>query len=167
MLPPQPQNAFLLAQIGAHAAGRFAERIKAIGLTPAQAGLLRLVAWEPGQSQQAMAAKLRTPASRLVLLVDALEERGLIERRRHPEDRRQYALHLTEAGGQFLLRDVAPLGAAHEEEICAGLEPDERAKLHGLLERIAAAQGLIPGVHPGYRSSPATDADRAPTASEA
>jgi DNA-binding MarR family transcriptional regulator len=150
-MPPRPQNAFLLAQIGAYAAGRFAERIKALGLTPAQAGLLRLIAWEPGQSQQAIAAKLATPASRLVLLVDALEERGLIERRRNTEDRRHYALHLTEAGIRFMREEIAPIGAGHEEEICSGLDPDERAQLHGLLERIAAGQGLTPGVHPGYR----------------
>lgn len=151
--PPRPQNAFLLAQIGAHAAARFTERIKALDLTPAQAGLLRLIAWEPGQSQQAIASKLGTPASRLVLLVDALEERGLIERRRNPDDRRHYALHLTETGGQFMREQIALIGRAHEDEICAGLDPDERAQLHELLERIAARQGLTPGIHPGYRQT--------------
>jgi DNA-binding MarR family transcriptional regulator len=159
-VPPRPQNAFLLAQIGAHAAARFTERIKALGLTPAQAGLLRLIAWEPGQSQQTVAAKMGTPASRLVLLVDGLEERGLIERRRNRDDRRNYALHLTEAGAQFMRQEIAPVGAAHEDEICSGLEPDERAQLHDLLERIAARQGLTPGVHPGYRQSTTRAADQ-------
>jgi DNA-binding MarR family transcriptional regulator len=157
--PPRPRNAFLLAQIGAHAAARFAELIKPLDLTPAQAGLLRLIAREPGQSQQALAGKLGTPASRLVLLVDGLEERGLIERRRDPADRRHHALYLTDAGGRFMTQQIAPVGAAHEEEICAGLTADERAELNALLERIAARQGLIPGVHPGYREPPrpATD----------
>lgn len=150
-VPPRPQNAFLIAQIGAHAASRFTDRIKALDLTPAQAGLLRLIAWQPGQSQQAIAAKLGTPASRLVLLVDALEGRGLIERRRNLEDRRHHALHLTEAGTRFMLEELAPLARDHEDEICAGLDRDERAQLNGLLERIAAHQGLTPGVHPGYR----------------
>jgi DNA-binding MarR family transcriptional regulator len=158
-VPPRPQNAFLLAQIGAHAAGCFAERIKALDLTPAQAGLLRLIAWEPGQSQQAIAAKLGTPASRLVLLVDVLEERGLIERRRNPEDRRHHALHLTDAGGRFMREELAPIGKGHEDEICAGLDLDERTQLHDLLERIAARQGLTPGVHPGYRQ-PTTNSTR-------
>src|ERR1700759_5437185 len=71
-------SAFLLAQLGAHAAARFADRIASLDLTPAQAGLLRLIAREPGQSQQAIAGQLGTPASRLVLLVDELEGRGLI-----------------------------------------------------------------------------------------
>jgi DNA-binding MarR family transcriptional regulator len=152
-VPPGPQSAFLLAQIGAYAAARFAERIKALDLSPAQAGLLRLIAWEPGQNQQAIAAKLGTPASRLVLLVDELEERGLIERRRNPDDRRHYALHLTETGARFIRQQIGPVGAAHEDEICAGLDPGERTQLRGLLERMAARQGLTPGVHPGYRPS--------------
>jgi DNA-binding MarR family transcriptional regulator len=148
-------NSFLLAQIGAHAAAGFARRIADLGLTPAQAGLLRLIAWQPGQSQQQLARQLRTPPSRLVLLVDHLEERGLIERRRNPDDRRHHALYLTEAGGKFIQAELGPVGAAHEEDICAALTTAEREQLGGLLRRIAEQQGLIPGVHPGYQDSKA------------
>jgi DNA-binding MarR family transcriptional regulator len=148
--PRRPGNAFLLAQLGAHAAGRFAGRLKALDLTPAQAGLLRLIAWQPGRSQQDIARTLGTPPSRLVLLLDSLEERGLIERRRNPDDRRHHALYLTSAGTGFM-KELASVGAAHEDDICAGLGTDERAQLSELLERIAAGQGLTTGVHPGYR----------------
>jgi DNA-binding MarR family transcriptional regulator len=144
-------NAFLLAQIGAHAAAQFAKRIAGLDLTPAQTGLLRLVAWQPGQSQQVLARQIRTPPSRLVLLVDHLEERGLIERRRNPDDRRHHALYLTAAGRQFLKTKLGPIGAAHEDDICAALTPAEREQLHGLLSRIAEQQRLTPGVHPGYQ----------------
>lgn len=157
--PRRPGNAFLLAQLGAHAAARFAERITALDLTPAQAGLLRLIAWEPGQSQQVLAGKLGTPASRLVLLLDGLEERGLIERRQNPADRRHHALFLTDAGGQFM-KQLGQVAAAHEDAISTGLDPNERAQLNGLLERLAAHQGLTVGVHPGYRqaaTSPPTE----------
>jgi DNA-binding MarR family transcriptional regulator len=147
-------SAFLLAQLGAHAAARFADRIAGLDLTPAQAGLLRLIAREPGQSQQAIAGQLGTPASRLVLLVDELEERGLIERRRNPGDRRHYALYLTPAGGEFM-KELGQVGAAHEDDICAALDPAERQDLNRLLRRVADQQGLTPGVHPGYRSRPA------------
>ena len=149
-MPPRPGNAFLLAQIGAHAAARFAERIKALDLTPAQAGVLRLTAWQPGRSQQEIARTLGTPPSRLVLLIDGLEERGLVERRRNPDDRRHYALYLTDAGSRFMGR-LAEAGSAHEEDISAGLDADERAQLGELLSRIAVRQGLTAGVHPGYR----------------
>jgi DNA-binding MarR family transcriptional regulator len=146
-------SAFLLAQLGAHAAAGFADRVAALDLTPAQAGLLRLIAREPGQSQRALADQLGTPASRLLLLVDGLEQRGLIERRRNPADRRHHALFLTAAGASFM-QQLGQVGAAHEEDICAALDPAERHELNQLLRRIARQQGLTPGVHPGYRARP-------------
>jgi DNA-binding MarR family transcriptional regulator len=148
--PRRAGSAFLLAQLGAHAAARFAQRIRALDLTPAQAGLLRLIAWKPGQSQQAIARQLGTPASRLVLLVDGLEERALIERRRDPADRRHYALYLTGDGTAFM-KELGRLGAAHEDAMTEGLTADERAVLNDLLSRLAARQELTTGVHPGYR----------------
>ncbi|MEU0836786.1 MarR family transcriptional regulator [Streptomyces sp. NPDC005969] len=143
--------AFLLAQLGAHAAQLFAERIAALDLTPAQAGLLRLLAQTPGRSQRELADDLGMPPSRFVSFADDLEERGLIERRRNSNDRRLYALHLSERGLEMLaqLREV---GAAHEQHLCQALSPDEHQQLTGLLRRLAEQQGLTPGVHPGYRS---------------
>jgi hypothetical protein len=61
--PRRTGSAFLLAQLGAHGAAQFAQRISELDLTPPQAGLLRLIAWNPGQSQQAIAGKLGTLAS--------------------------------------------------------------------------------------------------------
>ncbi len=148
--PRRTGSAFLLAQLGAHAAAQFAQRISQLDLTPAQAGLLRLIAWKPGQSQQAIARQLGTPASRLVPLVDGLEERGLIERRRDPADRRYYALYLTGDGTAFM-KELGRLGAAHEDAMTEGLTPDERVVLNDLLSRLAARQDLATGVHPGYR----------------
>lgn len=147
---PQAGSAFLLAQLGAHAAGRFAERVAELDLTPAESGLIRAVALEPGRSQQALARQLGAPATRLVALVDGLEARGVLERRRNPDDRRLYALHLTPAGGR-LLRRIAEVATAHEGDMTATLTDAEREVLRDLLSRIAEAQGLTPGVHPGYR----------------
>jgi DNA-binding MarR family transcriptional regulator len=146
----RPGNAFLLAQLGAHASALFAERIASLDLTPPQAGFLRLVAAEPGSSQQAIAGRLGMAPSRLVRIVDDLEERGLIERRRDPGDRRNYALYLTAEGGRFMGR-LARAAAAHDDAVCAALDPGEREQLGALLGRIAASQGLEQGVHPGYR----------------
>ncbi|MFR9804973.1 MarR family winged helix-turn-helix transcriptional regulator [Pseudonocardia sp. RS010] len=146
----EPGSAFLLAQLGAYAAGRFAERVAELDLTPPQTGLLRVIGAGPGQSQQALARLVGTPPSRLVALVDGLDERGLVERRRNPDDRRLHALHLTEAG-EALLRRVAEVARAHEDAICGPLDEADRARLRELLAGLAAAHGLTPGVHPGYR----------------
>ncbi|MGD9527514.1 MarR family winged helix-turn-helix transcriptional regulator [Pseudonocardia sp.] len=147
----EPGAAFLLAQLGAHAARRFADRVAELDLTPPQAGLLRAVAARPGQSQQALAAHLGTPPTRLVALVDGLEERGAVERRRNPGDRRLYALYLTPAGEE-LLAAVGRVAAAHEEAMLAALDDEERTQLRTLLGRLVTDQGLTAGVHPGYRT---------------
>ncbi|NMH82308.1 MarR family transcriptional regulator [Pseudonocardia xinjiangensis] len=149
-LEDPPGAAFLLAALGAHAAARFAERIAALDLTPPQTGLLRAIAATPGQSQQALAQLLGTPASRLVGLVDSLADRGLVERRRNPADRRLHALHLT-ADGEALAERIEAVGREHDDAILGSLEDEERARLRALLARIAEDQGLTPGVHPGYR----------------
>ncbi len=142
--------AFLLAQVGAHAAFRFAERLEPLGLTPPQAGLMRQVADTPGQSQRALADALALHATRLVSYVDDLESRGLIERRRDPDDRRNQRLHLT-AAGREMMAEIAKVAREHERELCAALDAPERARLGEALARIADQQGLRPGVHPGYR----------------
>lgn len=142
--------AFLLAQLGAHAAAAFAARIGPLDLTPAQAGLLRMIAVTPGLSQQAYAARLGTPPSRFVTLVDTMQDRGLIERRRGEPDRRSYALHLTD-GGQQALQRLGALGKAHEDDLFAALTSAERVTMRELLTRIARQQNLTAGVHPRYR----------------
>jgi DNA-binding MarR family transcriptional regulator len=144
-------SAFLLTQIGTHAAQEFAARVAALDLTPPQAGLLRAIAAGPGRSQQALAQQLGTPATRLVALVDGLEQRGLVERRRNPDDRRLYAVHLTEAGGRFM-RDLGRVAREHDEALLSALDAGERAQLHALLSRVAASRDLPVGVHPGYRT---------------
>jgi DNA-binding MarR family transcriptional regulator len=144
--------AFLLAQLGAHAASRFAQRAAELHLTPAQAGLLRAIDNEPGQTQQRFATLLGVPPSRFVLMVDALAERGIVERRRSAADRRAYGLYLTPAGME-LFGELGRIGRAHEDEMCRGLSTAERQTLHGLLARVADQQALTPGVHPGYRTA--------------
>lgn len=143
-------SAFLLTQLGTHAQQRFAERIGQLKLTPPQAGLLRAIATEPGRSQQQLASLLGTPPTRLVAMVDELERRDLVRRKRNPDDRRLYALHLT-AAGKAMMGRIAEVGTAHENAILDGLSADERRRLHDLLARIAVSQGLIADVHPGYR----------------
>lgn len=142
--------AFLLAAVGALAAGRFAERIATLELSPPQTGLLRLVAASPGRSQQELADVLGTPPSRLVALVDGLADKGLLERRRNEHDRRLHALHLT-AAGETMMGRIAEVSRTHNDKMCTALTDAERVVLRDLLVRIATEQGLTPGVHPGYR----------------
>jgi DNA-binding MarR family transcriptional regulator len=142
-------TAFLLAQIGAHAAARFAERLGDLQLTPAHAGMLRLIHGNAGISQRSLSSTLKIVPSRLVALIDELEDGGLVERRDSPDDRRAHALHLTRKGTEAL-EAIGKVARAHDDTICTGLTAEERVTLGALLRRIADQQGLTPGVHPGF-----------------
>jgi DNA-binding MarR family transcriptional regulator len=80
-----------------------------------------------------------------------LEKRGLVERRRNPDDRRLYAVHLTDAGHEFM-RQLARVAREHDDALLDGLDDGERAQLRTLLTRVAEARKLVAGVHPGYRA---------------
>jgi DNA-binding MarR family transcriptional regulator len=147
---PATTIGFLLSQVGAHSAGLFAERLEPLGLKPAHVGILRIIRQADGLSQQALGEKLGMFPSRLVAVLDELEERGLVERRDSPADRRSYALYLTDAGRKAL-EQIGRISREHQQTLCAALNEAERAQLADLLQRIAAEQRLTPGVHPGLR----------------
>ena len=153
------QPAFLLAQIGAHAASRFAERLVVLQVSPPDAGILRMLRMSAGISQQELSARLQIHPSRLVAVLDNLEERGLLERKPNPDDRRLYSLHLTKNGVEILER-IGKVAREHQDALLAALNIDERRSLTALLEKIADEQGITPGVHPGYRGVGRGDAAR-------
>jgi DNA-binding MarR family transcriptional regulator len=141
---------FLVAQIGAHAATLFAERLKPLKLTPAQAGILRIINAENGISQKGVAKRLNMYESRLVSVLDEMERMNLVERKASSNDRRFYELHLT-ARGKDKLRAIAKVAQEHRAALLAGLTQEEMEILGVLLAKIAEQQHLAPGVHPGYR----------------
>jgi DNA-binding MarR family transcriptional regulator len=144
--------AYLLVQLGSHLARQFSERLAPLGLEPRHAGMLIRLAANEGLSQQAIGELIGLNPTRMVFLVDELEQRGLVERRRNAADRRSYALYLT-ANGRDTLREVRAAGSKHQDEIGAALTAAERVQLTGLLRRLAAEQGItehhLPGVPPG------------------
>ena len=144
------EPAFLLAQLGAHAASQFAERLRVLDLAPADAGILRLLRVASGLSQQELAGKLSIHPSRLVAILDNLEKRGYLERRPNPDDRRLYSLHLAKSGEEVLGR-IGKVAREHQDALLAALSNQERTALGSLLLKVADQQGLTRGVHPGYR----------------
>ena len=138
---------FLSSQLGTANARQFRQILAPTGLEPRQFAVLRHVAAAEGQSQNALADSLLIPPSRMVALLDELEGRGLVERRPNPKDRRARALYLTRTGRK-LLKEAVDVALAHEAKVSSVLGPGEREQLIGMLQRIAAFQDLIPGVHP-------------------
>lgn len=148
--------AFLLSQVGIHASKRFAERIAAVDLSPPLFRVLNLVAAAEGQSQQAIGAAIEIPPSRMVALVDELEQRGMVERRPKPDDRRVRALFLTAEGKRCLARG-RKIADEHEAELTKGMKETDRKRLLDLLQKIVDEQAIGKGVHPGMGEKAPTD----------
>ncbi len=156
---PRPTGiAFLLAQLGAHASDRFAERMAALDLTPAHVGVLRVVGQHPGLSQQALSERLGALPSRIVRLVDELEQRGLVERRRSQKDRRNHELYVAASAGERIDAVLAAVGE-HDVALTAGLTAAEKRTLVELLGKVAAQQGLSSEAHPSYAARRPRGAD--------
>ena len=155
--------AYLLVQLGFHVARQFSERLAPLGLEPRHVGVLSRLSAHEGLSQQALGERIGLNPTRMVFLVDELEERGLIERRRNAADRRSYALYLTEQG-RDTLRQVQAAGNSHQEELGASLTHAERVQLASLLRRLATEQGITEDTLPGIQPwSPFAGAQARPT----
>jgi DNA-binding MarR family transcriptional regulator len=139
---------FLISQLGFFSSRGFMEALEPVGIGPKEFLLMRFVDTAQGQSQQALAERLGVPPSRMVALVDHLEDTGLVERRPDPEDRRVRGLYLTRKGRGALER-AAKIAIEHETRLCAGIDREEREQLIDLLQKLQASQTHLKGVHPG------------------
>jgi DNA-binding MarR family transcriptional regulator len=114
---------------------------------------------DEGQSQQQLADVMGIHRNVMVGLIDDLEDRGLIERRRQPTDRRAHAIHLTEAAHDLLPR-AQRVADEQETQLLAGIDDADRTHLITLLRRLAEHAGLPPGVHPRLRDAESSPASR-------
>lgn len=112
---------------------RFVEAVSELGLTPPQAHALRWLA-QP-ISQRELATCLGYDASNITGIVDRLEERGLVERRIDPTDRRVKQLLITD-GGRGTLEDLRR-HLTVSNPLIADLSEDERLAFRDLLRKLA------------------------------
>jgi DNA-binding MarR family transcriptional regulator len=129
---------FLISRMGMVAQKRFAERIESLGLNPRMWGALNVLEAEGAITQHALCKGVGIDPSSMVATIDELEAKGLVERRRHPSDRRAHALHVTAKGKQTLARG-RELARKAQDDLLAPLNEEEREQLHGLLLRLALA----------------------------
>jgi DNA-binding MarR family transcriptional regulator len=138
-----PTTGMLLVKLGRFAEARFKEALKPTELTPKHLGVLFEVRANP-TSQQLLCQTIDVDASKLVAILNDLEEDGLILRRRDPDDRRRHIVELTKEA-QTRLAKAEKVAKAVEEEFFAGLDAEERAQLRLLLARVADGTGVIKG----------------------
>lgn len=112
-----------------------ARALEPLGLRLTTFSALSVICDTPDVTQSQLAASLNMERSNTVLIIDALEEAGLIGRHRVLSDRRSFALRATLAGMKRRKAAVAAL-EAHEDDMLSDLNAEDRATLVGLLRRI-------------------------------
>jgi MarR family transcriptional regulator, lower aerobic nicotinate degradation pathway regulator len=123
-----------------HLARRMRLRSEAVltplGLRPRHMVALTVLRDGGGSTQQALAATLEMDGTNIVGLLNDLEAKNLIERRRSPEDRRRHTVELTEAGATQLSNVEFALLSA-EDEVLGALSETQRETLYNLLQQAA------------------------------
>ncbi|HEY6836449.1 MAG TPA: MarR family transcriptional regulator [Gaiellaceae bacterium] len=129
-------NGFLLARLGLAFKSRALARLEAEGFDPYDYSVLAMLDEGAHQAQATIAKALALDPSRLVALLDSLEERSLVERQRDPNDRRRHVVSITTTGERRLaeLRDIA---RELEEEYFEPLDAKTRKALHEILLQLA------------------------------
>jgi MarR family transcriptional regulator, lower aerobic nicotinate degradation pathway regulator len=129
-------STFLLKRVGFAARDSAHGAFEGTGLSPVHFAVLALLEEDPRETQAVIADALGYDRSHLVRLLDELEERELVVRKRDPDDRRRHVVKLTPEGTRALarLRDVV---AALETDFLAPLDAEDRETLLRLLLRLA------------------------------
>jgi len=131
-------STFLLKRLGGIVKDRYSDVFEAADAVPFDYPMLALLAQGACATQSTIADVLRYDRSYLVGLLDDLEGRGLIERRRDANDRRRHVVSLTKAGEKELNR-LREIVCELDEEMLSPLTAAERKTLNGLLSKLAAA----------------------------
>lgn len=114
---------------------RFVQGMAEFDLRPVDFSVLSVIFHNPGVTSRQLCATLALLPPNLVGLIKALEQRGLIERRPHPQDGRALGLHTTIAG-EALMRRAEARASELEAQAAYRLSPDELKQLIALLQRI-------------------------------
>ena len=156
MAPGLPQElvdstTFLLKRLGWAAKEQGMAKYEESGLHPYHDAIMLVLDEGDHETQGSIADALGYDRGQLVGLLDELEEQGLVERRRDPNDRRRHLVTLTADGTKALGR-LRRLARQIEDDFLAPLSAQERADLHALLLRLA-------GKHDARRAHAAPAAD--------
>ncbi|BBC71170.1 conserved hypothetical protein [Altererythrobacter sp. B11] len=104
-------------------------------ITPQRFSMLELVGSNPGLPQTQLAAALGLSRPAATVCIDFWQQRGCVQRRTEPGDRRSFGIYLTPAGERELAR-LRECVRASDQELTGALEPAELAELRRLLAKI-------------------------------
>lgn len=146
-------SGFLLARLGLAFKTKALARLEQEDFEAHHYSVLAMLGEGARETQATIADALDVDPSRLVALLDSLEERGLIARQRDPHDRRRHVVSITSAGKRQLQR-LRAIAKQLEDEFFAPLDPEEREIFHQLLSRLASEHDPRCGFAPTVSSKP-------------
>jgi DNA-binding MarR family transcriptional regulator len=127
-------TASVLSRVGRDHTTALDRRLAAFGLTAQQAALLLRARKQPSSPSQ-LAETLGTDTAGMTRLLDRLETKGLIRRRRHDEDRRAVLIELTDEGRGLLPR-LPPVFGQVTKQLFAGISDSDLERLTALCEQM-------------------------------
>ncbi|MER6436033.1 MarR family transcriptional regulator [Streptomyces sp. NPDC001185] len=110
--------------------------LAASGLTMWEYIVLDRLSRRPAPNQLTLAREIKHDKTRLIKLLDRLQQRALIDRQRDASDRRSQTVSITSEGRALHATARAAIREM-EDEFLAVLEPDERRSLLAILPRLA------------------------------
>ena len=131
-------STFLLKRLGFAAKDRSHEAFEGTGLNAFHFAVLALLEEDPRETQAVIADALGYDRSHIVRLLDELEERELVVRKRDPEDRRRHVVKMTQDGKRMLAK-LRGIMRSMEADFLNPLTDDERHTLHALLLRLMSS----------------------------
>jgi DNA-binding MarR family transcriptional regulator len=130
-------STFLLKRLGFAAKESSHAAFEGTGLSAFHFAVLALLEEDPRETQAMIADALGYDRSHIVRLLDELEERELVLRKRDPDDRRRHVVKLT-AEGRSMLGRLRTLVRRLEDDFLSPLDAEQRAALHDLLATLAS-----------------------------
>jgi DNA-binding MarR family transcriptional regulator len=133
-VPTQEQSLPLIEHLARMGRRAYEGAMTPGGLRPRHLIALRLLSEQGPQSQQGLADALSLDPGNVVGLLNELEERELVVRRRDRSDRRRHIVELSPSGEEELAVAYAQLSRV-EDELLGALSAAERSVFHDLLQR--------------------------------
>ena len=124
-------TSFMIKRLQMQVAFLLEQELKKLSMTNGQNAVLQTIARHDGESSAEIARRLHVKPQALNEFIPPFEQRGLIVRRGHPDNRRILCVYLTPKGRQHLQRCTEAVERV-EAELCASLSPGEVEMFRGL-----------------------------------
>jgi DNA-binding MarR family transcriptional regulator len=131
---------FRLRRVNQRLSRRFTEQTKVFGFRSGGISALAIIEANPGISQVEIAREVDVDASVAVGMINDMRQRALISRTRLPNDKRRYAIEITDKG-KALLEEAFAIVEEMEDQSLGCLSPTELLFLGRILDKFYSHLG--------------------------